>query len=584
MVAPFPDKDFPIVIGIDFGKPSVHAAGPKSKRADFLITAPYSGTTFSGASYAFMNDNEITDIKIRPGQPDYSYPKCPTICLYNRDDNKLIQWGRSAKAGKSKYPNITILQQFKLYLDDNLEGVVRQLPLDLTATDIISDYLEKFFAYVKVDMTKKGFHQNFEKQARFCLTVPAMWSDKSKQIMRDAAIQSGIINASDHRDRLMLISEPEAAALYCERTCDKFNMQHGDEFMICDAGGGTVDLIVFRVEMDAAGNRKFRESTKGLGKSCGSTFIDRNFRKHLRKKLKKVIRRSPNGAIEIPDAPLDHMMDIFVDNLKPLFDGTDDLYSDISMGFDLVTKTEPSIGLDEGNMTFTKQELKKHVFDPVISEVVQLCRDLQKDTTNLKAIFMVGGFGSSAYLYSQMEKEFSPENIRIVQPDRPEMAVARGAVIFGMHPSKIATRIPRFWYGIEITNIFDPSVDPIEYKVVRPDGSVRCDNRFSTYVERGKPLDIDSCVSRNYTTYYPSHTACTFFASDSDTEPRYTISTPTTSVRKVFDFEIPMPTLPNVKHGDPVPLTIKMYFGEVELRVEAVIDDQTYAVVCNFNA
>ncbi|KAK4516870.1 Eukaryotic translation initiation factor 6 [Mucor velutinosus] len=504
--------------------------------------------------------------------------------LYNRDDNKLIQWGRSAKAGKSKYPNITILQQFKLYLDDNLEGVVRQLPLDLTATDIIADYLEKFFAYVKVDMTKKGFHQNFEKQARFCLTVPAMWSDKSKQIMRDAAIQSGIINASDHRDRLMLISEPEAAALYCERTCDKFNMQHGDEFMICDAGGGTVDLIVFRVEMDAAGNRKFRESTKGLGKSCGSTFIDRNFRKHLRKKLKKVIRRSPNGAIEIPDAPLDHMMDIFVDNLKPLFDGTDDLYSDISMGFDLVTKTEPSIGLDEGNMTFTKEELKKHVFDPVISEVVQLCRDLQKDTTNLKAIFMVGGFGSSAYLYSQMEKEFLPENIRIVQPDRPEMAVARGAVIFGMHPSKIATRIPRFWYGIEITNIFDPEIDPIEYKVVRPDRSVRCDNRFSTYVERGKPLDIDSCVSRNYTTYYPSHTACTFFASDSDTEPRYTISTPTTSVRKVFDFEIPMPVLPNVKHGDPVPLTIKMYFGEVELRVEAVIDDQTYAVVCNFNA
>lgn len=120
----------------------------------------------------------------------------------------------------------------------------------------------------------------------------------------------------------------------------------------------------------------------------------------------------------------------WIDNLKPLFDGTDDLYSDISMGFDLVTKTEPSIGLDEGNMTFTKQELKKHVFDPVISEVVQLCRDLQKDTTNLKAIFMVGGFGSSAYLYSQMEKEFSPENIRIVQPDRPGKSTASALFFF----------------------------------------------------------------------------------------------------------------------------------------------------------
>lgn len=161
------------------------------------------------------------------------------------------------------------------------------------------------------------------------------------------------------------------------------------------------------------------------------------------------------------------------------------------MGFDLVTKTEPSIGLDEGHMTFTKEELKKHVFDPVISEVVDLCRELQKETTSLKAIFMVGGFGSSSYLYSQMEKEFSPENIRIVQPDRPEMAVARGAVYFGMHPSKIATRVPRCWYGIEITNLFDPILDPPEYKIIRPDGSIRCDNRFSTYVERGKPLGKD---------------------------------------------------------------------------------------------
>lgn len=156
------------------------------------------------------------------------------------------------------------------------------------------------------------------------------------------------------------------------------------------------------------------------------------------------------------------------------------------------------------------------------------------------------------------------------------MAVARGAVIFGKYPSKIATRIPRTWYGIEITNIFEPNIDPPEYKVTRPDGSIRCDNRFATYVERGKPLgmnllsspekelylqvylDFDSCVSRNYTTFYPSHTACTFYASESEIEPRYTISNFTTTVRKVFDFEIPMPPIPNAKTGDPVPLTIKV--------------------------
>lgn len=55
--------------------------------------------------------------------------------------------------------------------------------------------------------------------------------------MRDAAIKAGLIDENDHRDRLMLISEPEAAALYCEKKCDQFNLRHGDRFMICDAGG-----------------------------------------------------------------------------------------------------------------------------------------------------------------------------------------------------------------------------------------------------------------------------------------------------------------------------------------------------------
>ena len=64
-----------------------------------------------------------------------------------------------------------------------------------------------------------------------------MWSDRAKNTMRDAAIKAGLIDETDHRDRLMLISEPEAAALYCEKKCEQFNLRHGDKFMICDAGG-----------------------------------------------------------------------------------------------------------------------------------------------------------------------------------------------------------------------------------------------------------------------------------------------------------------------------------------------------------
>lgn len=76
-----------------------------------------------------------------------------------------------------------------------------------------------------------------------CLTVPAIWSDESKAFMREASIKAGIIEHDDPIHRLELISEPEAAAAYCEYKYKSWNLSDGNTFMIVDAGGGTVDLI-----------------------------------------------------------------------------------------------------------------------------------------------------------------------------------------------------------------------------------------------------------------------------------------------------------------------------------------------------
>jgi molecular chaperone DnaK (HSP70) len=61
--------------------------------------------------------------------------------------------------------------------------------------------------------------------------------------MRQACIQANIISHSDPLNRLELISEPEAAAAYCENKYQSWNLSNGNIFMIVDAGGGTVDLI-----------------------------------------------------------------------------------------------------------------------------------------------------------------------------------------------------------------------------------------------------------------------------------------------------------------------------------------------------
>lgn len=52
-----------------------------------------------------------------------------------------------------------------------------------------------------------------------------------------------MITADDPLERLKLISEPEAAAAYCENRYNSLSLKNGDVFMIVDAGGGTIDLV-----------------------------------------------------------------------------------------------------------------------------------------------------------------------------------------------------------------------------------------------------------------------------------------------------------------------------------------------------
>ncbi|KAI8889431.1 actin-like ATPase domain-containing protein [Backusella circina FSU 941] len=543
-------NDFPVIIGIDFG------------------------TTFSGCSYAFVHNDEVVDIGNWPKQFKKAYPKTPTLNFYQGNTKEMTQWGNAAriKMQRPKSRNSVLLKQYKLYLDENIAKNLPPLPNGLTIVEAISDYLREFHKHI-INELKKGFAKNYEQhQFRYCLTVPAMWSDKAKSIMRDAAITAGLILQSDHRDRLMLISEPEAAALYCEKKCEQFNLRHNDKFMICDAGGGTVDLIVFVI--DEHGSRKLRESTKGHGQSCGSVFLDRRMRKLLKKKLNRYLSIILASAFEV-------MMEAFINDIKPQFDGIEDQYIVLPASINLGSLTDLEIGLEDGFLCLTAAELKKEVFEPVICEVLNLCNDQLQKAGQLQAIFLVGGFGSSNYLFERTQQQFSSRVQLIAVPPRCELAVVRGAVYFGLNPFVVTTRISRLWYGIYITSVFEEGVDPPNYKIIKSDGTARGDNKFSAFVQRGQQLEIDSCVSKTFFAYYPHHTTCTLYAADTEKKPRYTTSS---GVYKVANFNIFMPTLTGVSVGERIELGINMYFGEVELRVEAVIRGKIYGTSCTFDA
>ena len=81
-------------------------------------------------------------------------------------------------------------------------------------------------------------------------------------------------------EALQIVSEPEAAATYVLKAMDAHEVMVGDTFVLCDAGGGTVDLISYTVtSLDPI--LTVDEAAPGTGGVCGSTFLNRMFQNHL---------------------------------------------------------------------------------------------------------------------------------------------------------------------------------------------------------------------------------------------------------------------------------------------------------------
>ncbi|KAL0094255.1 hypothetical protein F4703DRAFT_1787960 [Phycomyces blakesleeanus] len=531
------------------------------------------GTTFSGCSYIYIKSsiNEIFDITDWPKRSGYIYPKVPTVLFYEQNSKNLIAWGYDA-IQRAKRPDTmgVLIDKFKLHLDHS--QTYPALPNGLTVLEVITDYLREFNLYIHTCLKDKlGVIYN-SSNFKYCLTVPAIWDDQAKAIMREAAVLAGIVDRSDNPDRLILTSEPEAASLYCEKKSGQFNLKHGQRFMICDAGGGTLDLIVFEIDT-SSGDASLREVTKGSGSTCGSTFLDRNMRDLIIKRFGTYA----DGNKEIIDNLIDH----FVASTKPQFDDEDDEFFTIPISLGLNEEILANIGVADGRLQVTVDELREDVFEPVVKQVLDLISDqINQSRTQIDAIFLVGGFGQSRYLGRRVKEIFKPKVGSIYVPSRGEMAVVRGAVMFGMDPNKVTHRILRRTYGLRCGSIFDALRDPPEKKYIDYDGVTRCHDRFSIFATKGESMAVNKCVSNEYFVFYPGPFNSDLFAYDFDgSSPRYTTDL---GVRKVAKFSKELSIFTNVKLGDKIFFTTNMYFGKTEIMIETLIRGEKFTYTSSF--
>lgn len=116
---------------------------------------------------------------------------------------------------------------------------------------------------------------------QFVLTVPAIWGDRAKQRTVNAFKRAMNVQG---RNSVIAISEPEAAATCVIQKMPKNELKIDDCFIVIDAGGGTVDLISYRIK-SLHPSLEVSEAAQGSGGGCGTAFLNVRFEQMLRRTL-----------------------------------------------------------------------------------------------------------------------------------------------------------------------------------------------------------------------------------------------------------------------------------------------------------
>lgn len=327
--------------------------------------------------------------------------------------------------------------------------------------DAVADFLAAMYGHTMNELRKR-YDEPFVRSTpiEWVLTVPAIWSEQAKDRTLQAAKKAGMCG------QLRLVSEPEAAALYSLRSIHPNHLKVGDIIVVVDAGGGTVDIIAYRII--ALNPLEVEEVQFGTGKLCGSVFLNLRFEEHVRSKVgvemfDKLCAQKPRTWHEA--------MKCFEQHVKRQFKDDCDEHDDFFIPFPGVEDFE-SANIVDGFMTLTHGEVKA-IFDPIVDSVLELVKQqvskIHKGGKLISAIVLVGGFGQSNCLHTKLRRQFmtndsdgyfqsqaaavarqpSHKRISILRPLNSWTAVERGAVMRGLEGTLVKERRARYHYGTD---------------------------------------------------------------------------------------------------------------------------------------
>ncbi|KDR79932.1 hypothetical protein GALMADRAFT_153665 [Galerina marginata CBS 339.88] len=492
------------------------------------------GSTFSGVAYGSSRiaGGRVQQILQWPGSFE-TFRKIPTCLLYD-EHGRVLAWGLEAKNAHS-IPGSTRCEWFKLFLEPKalrdespIDPRLPALPPGKRAMDLIIDFLSCLWEYTKDQITREIGVVADLNTADVWLTVPAAWDAKGCDIMREAAITAGLVarsRAGDNnwRERLRIITEPEPGAVHCAQLNDLHHLKPSQNFIVCDAGGGAVNLAVYKIIGQMA-NLEIAEMCARSGANCGSLFLDLRFRELVKTLL-------DDHPIHLDPLSLAYFMHSFSETDKLSYIGIPD--DDNIFHFTCFNVDDPddaSVGLINGQLSIPGNLLRREVFDPVVNEVVHLIEEqIARVDQPIHALLLVGGFARSEYLKQRVQNQFSSRIRVIVRPPDADTAALRGAAAYGLARRPLVSSViaPRsYLMKVKLPADQEDWLKRPAYIRNNVGGVPICEKRLQYLVSKGEILRKGQRLTRTFCKFsqsaQDSFCVAKFYTSDLDEIMRYT--------------------------------------------------------------
>ena len=222
------------------------------------------------------------------------------------------------------------------------------------------------------------------------------------------------------------------------------------------------------------------------------------------------------------------------------------------------------VSWSDGSIKISFSKLEED-FKESVDKIVQDIRALiHTPEIHIDYILLVGGYASCKILQNEVEKQFGHQ-CRILCPVDAQLAVAKGAVLFGLNPMIVASRVSALTYGIAVAHPFDPAIHKVENRTEnKAKDYVYCNDLFHRFVQKGQSVVCDKAVEYMFGPVDSDQTAMTFrFYSTEKPDAMY-VDEP--GMKQIGQFVVNMP---DIREGRNRLVKLEVSFGLTEIQATA---------------